>query len=61
MRLYKSSSVMSELMGEVVHKRYYELKQSSAERCPAALGTSIKTPEIMFHHEVTNQFLWTMF
>jgi len=61
LRIYKGSSVMAEMMGEVVHKRYYELKQGSAERCPAALGTSIKTPEIMFHHEVTNQFLWSMF
>ena len=60
-RLYKGSTYVAELMGEVVHKKYLELKQASAERCPAALGTSIKVPEIQFHHEVTNQYLWSMF
>ena len=60
-RLYKGSTYDAELMGEVVHKKYLELKQASAERCPAALGTSIKVPEIQFHHEVTNQYLWSMF
>jgi glutamine synthetase len=60
-RLFKGSSWMSEMMGESVHKRYYELKQASAERCPASLGTLVKVAEIQFHHEVTNQFLWSMF
>ena len=60
-RLCKSSTFVADLMGEVVHKKYIELKQASAERCPAALGTSIKVPEIQFHHEVTNQYLWGLF
>jgi hypothetical protein len=25
------------------------------------LGAIIKIPEIQFHHEVTNQFLWSKF
>ena len=41
--------------------RYAELKQASAERCPKALGTLVKTAEVQFHHEVTNQYLWNKF
>ena len=41
--------------------RYAELKAASAERCPKQLGTLVKTAEIQFHHEVTNQHLWNMF
>ena len=32
-----------------------------AERCPKALGTQIKASEVQYHHEVTNQFLWSQF
>jgi glutamine synthetase len=60
-RLFKGSAWMAEMMGDVVHKRYHELKHASAERCPASLGTAVKVAEIQFHHEVTNQFLWNMF
>jgi glutamine synthetase len=28
---------------------------------PKALGTLIKAPKVQFHHEVTNQFLWSQF
>ena len=51
----------TDLLGDTVHKRYAEVKLASAERCPKALGTQIKLPEIQFHHEVTNQYLWSMF
>jgi glutamine synthetase len=60
-RLFKSSRFAVELMGEVTHKKFWELKQASAERCPAALGSQIKIGEVMFHHDVTNQYLWNMF
>jgi glutamine synthetase len=32
-----------------------------ADRCPKALGSVIKTSEVQFHHEVTNQYLWSRF
>jgi glutamine synthetase len=48
-------------MGEEVHGKFADLKLSSAERCPKALGTQVKAGEIMFHHEVTNQYLWSQF
>ena len=60
-RLFKQSSYAAELLSEAVHKKYAELKIASAERCPAALGTQIKVAEVMFHHEVTNQYLWNQF
>ena len=52
---------MAELLGEDVHRKFAELKSASAERCPKALGTRIKTAEVQFHHEVTNQYLWSQF
>jgi glutamine synthetase len=60
-RLFKGSQFVVELLGEVVHAKFAELKQASAERCPKALGTLIKPAEVQFHHEVTNQFLWNLF
>ncbi|MFL6260823.1 MAG: hypothetical protein ACJ76Y_14020 [Thermoanaerobaculia bacterium] len=41
------------------HAKLAELKLAQAERCPKALGTLIKASEVQFHHEVTNQFLWS--
>jgi len=52
---------MQEVMGEDAHAKFAELKLAQAERCPKALGTHIKASEVQFHHEVTNQFLWSLF
>src|SRR3954466_4781172 len=60
-RLFKGSRFMQEVMGEEVHAKLAELKLAQAERCPKALGTLIKASEVQFHHEVTNQFLWSQF
>jgi glutamine synthetase len=60
-RLFKGSKFTVDLLGDAVHKRYADLKLASADRCPKALGTFIKVPEIQFHHEVTNQYLWGRF
>jgi glutamine synthetase len=51
----------TELLGEDVKSRYAELKQASADRCPRLLGTFVKAPEVQYHHEVYNQFLWNLF
>jgi len=48
-------------MGEEAHAKFAELKLAQAERCPKALGTLIKASEVQFHHEVTNQLLWSQF
>jgi glutamine synthetase len=60
-RLFKGSRFSAQLLGETVHGKFAELKQASAERCPKALGSMIKASEIQFHHEVTNQYLWSQF
>ncbi|MHB8876480.1 MAG: glutamine synthetase family protein [Myxococcaceae bacterium] len=60
-RLFKGSKFVSEMLGEVVHGKYAECKNAQAERCPKALGSRVKTSEIKFHHEVTNQYLWNQF
>jgi glutamine synthetase len=49
------------LLGEDVKARYADLKQASADRCPRNLGTFVKAPEVQYHHEVYNQFLWNLF
>jgi len=60
-RLFKSSRFAADLLGEQVQTRFAEVKQASAERCPRALGSLIKSAEVQFHHEVTNQYLWNKF
>ncbi len=60
-RLFKGSKFMAEVLGESVAQKFAEVKQLQADRCPKALGSMIKVPEIQFHHEVTNQYLWGMF
>ncbi|MFZ5467877.1 MAG: glutamine synthetase family protein [Myxococcota bacterium] len=60
-RLFKGSQFANQMLGETLVGKYSELKQISADRCPRQLGTQIKAAEIMFHHEVTNQYLWSLF
>ena len=60
-RFFKSSKFLMDVLGEEVHAKYAELKQAQAERCPKALGSQVKACEIQFHHEVTNQYLWSQF
>lgn len=60
-RLFKASRLSVDILGEVAHGKYVELKQKSADRCPKELGTQVKRGEIQFHHEVTNQWLWNQF
>jgi len=60
-RLFKGSGFTRELFGADVQARYADLKQASADRCPRALGTTVKTNEVQFHHEITNQYLWSQF
>ena len=58
---FKKSKWISEILGADVQGRFADLKQASADRCPRALGTFVKGPEVQFHHEVYNQALWNLF
>jgi glutamine synthetase len=60
-RLFKRSALMAEILGEDVQMKFAMLKQTAGDRCPRLGGKLIKTGEIMYHHEVTNQMLWNMF
>jgi glutamine synthetase len=58
---FNKSEWATELLGADVKGRYADLKKSSADRCAHDLGTFVKAPEVQYHHEVYNQFLWNMF
>jgi glutamine synthetase len=58
---FEKSEWTTKLFGDDVKKRYAELKRTAADRCPRALGTIVKAPEVQFHHDVYNQFLWNLF
>jgi len=58
---FEKAEWISKLIGADVKARYADLKRASADRCPRALGTFVKAPEVQYHHEVYNQFLWNLF
>ena len=60
-RLFRTSDWTTKVMGETSKDKYIDYKQASASRNPRELGTSIKDSEILYHHEVTNQYLWNQF
>ncbi|MEQ1883670.1 MAG: glutamine synthetase family protein [Bryobacteraceae bacterium] len=58
---FNKSEWTTKILGEDVKSRYADLKKASADRCSRLLGTIVKAPEVQFHHEVYNQFLWNKF
>jgi len=58
---FRKADWTSVLMGKDVKGRYGDLKQASADRCPRLLGTFVKAPEVQYHHDVYNQYLWNKF
>ncbi|MGB2665608.1 MAG: glutamine synthetase family protein [Candidatus Acidiferrum sp.] len=58
---FNKSEWTSKLLGADVKGRYADLKKAAADRCAHDLGTFVKAPEVQYHHEVYNQFLWNMF
>jgi glutamine synthetase len=58
---FRDAEWTSTLLGKDVKARYADLKQAAADRCARSLGTFVKVPEVQFHHEVYNQFLWNLF
>jgi glutamine synthetase len=59
--LFAGSKLLRNLLGEVNVEKYLSYKQAAADRSPRNLGTRVKTSEIIYHHEVTNQALWNEF
>ena len=60
-RLFKQSGFMEEVLGADNKAKYIERKVAAAERSPKELGTNVKRSEIIYHHEVTNQYIWGNF
>ena len=58
---FRKATWTTQLLGGEVKGRYADLKQASADRCPRLLGTFVKAPEVQYHHDVYNQFLWNLF
>ena len=60
-KFFKSSDFIAKILGENNKQKFVSYKQAAADRSPKELGNTIKTSEIIFHHEVTNQVLWNRF
>ena len=60
-RLMKQSEFAGEAIGQENKEKFIDRKEVAADRCPRELGTMVKEPEIIYHHEVTNQFIWSKF
>ena len=58
---FESSTLMKKVLGEKNTEKYLAYKQVAADRSPSNLGTKVKTSEIIYHHDVTNQALWNDF
>jgi glutamine synthetase len=61
MENFRNAEWTTKLLGADVKARYVDLKQAVADRCPRLLGTFVKAPEVQYHHDVYNQFLWNLF
>jgi len=60
-RMFRTSKFTSDILGESSKAKYLSYKVESANRNPRELGDMIKEAEILYHHEVTNQYLWSRF
>jgi len=60
-KLFKSSDFITKILGNENKEKFAEFKQQVADRSPKSLGGLIKASEILYHHEVTNQILWSEF
>jgi glutamine synthetase len=58
---FEKADWTTKLFGADVKARFADLKKGSADRCPRLLGTFVKAPEVQYHHEIYNQFLWNLF
>lgn len=61
LRLFRTSDFVGKLLGVELQKKFAFIKQEVSDRSPRALGTFVKTSEVIYHHEVTNQVLWHKF
>ncbi len=60
-RLFKTSDLIGKILGAENAQKYLSFKEAVADRSPKELGDKVKSSEIVYHHEVTNQVLWNNF
>ncbi len=60
-RLFRTSDFTKKILGESSREKYLAHKVEAAHRTPRELGNLIKESEILYHHEVTNQYIWNQF
>jgi len=58
---FRKAAWTTKMLGADVKGRYADLKEASADRCARLLGTFVKAPEVQYHHDVYNQYLWNQF
>jgi len=59
--LFDSSDFVNQTLGEENKRKYLELKKDVANRSPKELGALVKNGEVLYHHEIRNQVLWSRF
>lgn len=57
----RRSSFMESILGADTKAKFLTFKQKAADRSPRDLGSIVKTSEVIYHHEVTNQMIWGRF
>ncbi len=58
---FEASDFVKEILGEENQQKYAALKYMAAARSPKDLGTRVKTGEVIYHHDVQNQWIWNQF
>jgi glutamine synthetase len=60
-RLFQASTYIEKIIGASAKEKYLEHKKVVRNRNPRDLGNTVKAAEVLYHHEVTNQYLWNKF
>lgn len=60
-KLFKSSDFIERILGLENKQKYVSYKEAVCDKSPKELGSIVKTSEVIYHHEVTNQVLWNKF
>jgi glutamine synthetase len=59
--LFEAGDFIKQILGAENVEKYVTCKKQVANRSPRDLGNLVKTSEVAYHHEVTNQGLWNAF
>jgi glutamine synthetase len=60
-RLFQTSDHIDAIIGLSAKEKYLEHKKAVRNRNPRELGNTVKASEVVYHHEITNQYLWNRF